>query len=176
MTLEEYEENEHSKESYAYFGLAVYYSQVLEHQLVNMIVLLKRSQGLIPTEDDYEALYQRKFSNTLGQLINEIKQLFQLKTEDIEELKEILRQRNFIVHEYFKEKINLTFTKTGRNILINELGDFITRLKIMDQKLIEYSNEIFLKFGITDEVLEDELHRVKGIERVKEIDGLFKKA
>lgn len=52
-----------------------------------MIVLLKKSQGEILTEDDYEALYERKFSNTLEQLINEIKQLFILRDEEINKLK-----------------------------------------------------------------------------------------
>lgn len=61
----------------------MYYSQVLEHQLVNMIVLLKKSQGKIPTVEDYEALYDRKLSNTMGQLINEIKELFKLHDDEI---------------------------------------------------------------------------------------------
>jgi hypothetical protein len=176
MLQEDYDESEHSKESFAYFGLAVYYSQVLEHQLVNMIVLLRRSQGVVPTEEDFEALYERKFSNTLGQLINEIKQLFQLHFEDIQELKEILKLRNFIVHDYFKEKINLTFTGSGRNDLINELDKFVIRVKLMDKRLMEISNELHQRLGITQEMLEDEVNIIKEEERIKEREGYFERA
>lgn len=96
MLQEEFDENEHSKECYAHYGLAVFYSQVIEHQLVNMIVLLKKSQGVIPAEEEYEGLYDRKLSNTMGQLINEIKQVLHISNEDLLELKEVLKLRNYI--------------------------------------------------------------------------------
>ncbi|AZH30502.1 hypothetical protein [Paenibacillus sp. M-152] len=170
MLEEEYKESEHSKECYAHFGLAVFYSQVLEHQLVNMIVLLKRSQGLVPTEDDFEALFERKFSITMGRLINEIKQVFELKDKDIDELEAILKLRNFIVHDFFKEKIELTFTKTGRNELIDELNSFVNRVKIMDNRLMEISSDLYRKSGITQQMIEDEVKRGIFEERNKELD------
>ncbi|WP_337100113.1 hypothetical protein [Paenibacillus sp. YIM B09110] len=176
MNLEEYDESEHSKESYAHFGLAVYYSQVLEHQLVNMIVLLKRSQGLLPTESDFETLYERKFSNTMGQLINEIKQLFQLHEDEINELKEVLIQRNFLVHDFFKEKITLTFTRTGRDEMINDLQRFVKRVRELDSQLVFYSNETMGNLGITEETLEDELIKIREEDQLKEFERKFKKA
>ncbi|WP_440960846.1 hypothetical protein ACN6KS_26930 [Paenibacillus nitricinens] len=171
MLHEIYDENEHSKESYAYFGLAVFYSQVLEHQLVNMIVLLKRSQGLLPTEGDFDALYERKFSNTMGQLINEIKQLYPIKPEELNELKEILKLRNFIVHDFFKEKINLTFTRNGRDQLIIECKEFVERVRTLDSQLVIYSKEILEKLGITEEILENEVKEIKEEERLKELEN-----
>mgnify|MGYP007051731003 CR=1 FL=1 len=176
MFVEEYDESEHSKECYAHFGLAVYYSQVLEHQLVNMLVLLKRTQGLLPTEDDFDTLYERKFSNTLGQLINEIKQVFELTDEELQEMKSILKTRNFIVHDFFKEKITLTFTRTGRNEIIEELRSFVNRVKIMDARLVELSSELLEKMGITQQMLDDEARMAKEEEINKEYEGNFGKA
>lgn len=174
MFQEAYDENEHSKEYYAHFGLALYYSQVLEHQLVNMIVLLKRSQGLLPTESDFDSLYERKFSNTMGQLINEIKQLFQLTVDEINELKEILKQRNFIVHDFFKEKITLTFSRTGKDQIINELQEFVERVRNMDARLVVHSKEILEKLKITDEILEDEVKKIREEERLKDESNTMK--
>ncbi|WP_442600751.1 hypothetical protein [Paenibacillus sp. KN14-4R] len=161
MNQEEYDESEHYKESYAYFGLAVYHAQVLEQQLVNMIVLIKKSQGLIPTLDDYEALYERKLSNTMGQLINEIKQLFQLQDFEINELKEVLKLRNFIVHDYFKERIILTFSIAGRSEIINELNEFVERVRSLDARLVNYSRELHKRLGITEEMLEEEVDKLR---------------
>ena len=39
-------DSDHSKELFAYFGLAVYYSQALEQQLANLLMLIKLSQGM----------------------------------------------------------------------------------------------------------------------------------
>ena len=38
-------DSDHSKELFAYFGLAVYYSQALE-RLANLLMLIKLSQGM----------------------------------------------------------------------------------------------------------------------------------
>ncbi|MGO4185284.1 hypothetical protein AB4Z17_29370 [Paenibacillus sp. TAF43_2] len=165
----EYDENEHSKECYAHFGLSIYYAQVLEHQLVNMIVVLKLSQGLLPCENDLDTIYERKFSKTMGHLINEIKQLFLLQTEEVDELKEILRLRNFIVHEYFKEKITLTFSRSGKDEMINELKEFVERVQALDEKLVVYSNELHEKIGITQEMIQAELIKVKEEIRFNEL-------
>ncbi|MDK8193484.1 hypothetical protein QP794_25670 [Paenibacillus sp. UMB7766-LJ446] len=154
-------ESEHAKECYAYFGLAVYYSQVLEHQLVNMIILLKRSQGLLPTESDFDVLYIQRSKRTLGNLISEIKELFQLQEDEKNELEEVLRQRNFIVHDYFKEKIALTLTESGRNELVNELQRFVERVRNIDSRLEVYSDRMRKSVGLTDEMLENELKIIR---------------
>ncbi|MEX2416310.1 MAG: hypothetical protein WD424_09215 [Paenibacillaceae bacterium] len=175
MILEDYDENEHSKEGYAYFGLAVYYVQVLEHQLVNMIVLLRKTQGKILKENDLDVLYARKFSNTMGQLINEIKQLFDLHSDEMDELKEILKVRNFIVHDYFKERIALTVTRTGRNEIINEFQVFVDRIKRLDKKLEKYSNDLHVILGISQADIDIEISRLKKEERMRISESKFHK-
>ncbi|WFR61758.1 hypothetical protein P9222_25815 [Paenibacillus amylolyticus] len=59
-------DSEHSRELFAYYGLAVYYGQALEQQLVNLILLMKMSQGKAVSEEDLEDLYERKMSSSLG--------------------------------------------------------------------------------------------------------------
>jgi len=171
MHEEIYDDNEHSKDCYAHFGLAVYYSQVLEHQLVNMIMILKRSQGLLPTENDLDILYERKFSKTMGQLINEIKDIFELSVEELEALKAVLKQRNFIVHDFFKENITLTFTRTGRDKLIGELKEFVEKVRAIDSKLTIYSTRMLNELGITEEMLEEEKNTIREEEEKKESGG-----
>ncbi|WP_242824881.1 MULTISPECIES: hypothetical protein [unclassified Dehalobacter] len=153
MIQEDYNENEHSKELYAYFGLAVFHAQVLEHQLVNMIVLMKSLQEEKITSNYIEALFSRKLSNTMGQLINEIKQMFNLEDDEIMQLKTILEKRNFIIHDYFKERISLAYSKDGRDSMIIELIDFIEQANKIDKKLERYTDDMSAKLGITKELL-----------------------
>ncbi|AFL99306.1 hypothetical protein Desde_0866 [Desulfitobacterium dehalogenans ATCC 51507] len=160
MILEEYNEDEHSKELYAYFGLAVFHAQVLEHQLVNMIVLMKYLQKEVITSNDIEQLYSRKLSNTMGKLINEIKQIFWLEDDEVKQHKTILEKRNFIVHDYFKDRIALAYSKDGRDSMIIELKDFIEQAKITDNKLERFTDDMSSKVGVTKEMLIAQLDKM----------------
>ncbi|MEI0740005.1 hypothetical protein VQ056_31050 [Paenibacillus sp. JTLBN-2024] len=95
--------------------MAVYYSQALEQQLVNLLMLMKVSQGKVPTEEDLADLYHQKLSNSLGQLVNEIQHHFPFSPDETTLLKEVWKQRNYIVHDYFCERIQETFSPGGRS-------------------------------------------------------------
>ena len=44
----------------------------------------------------------------MGNLIHELKETYKLSESELKELKEILKLRNYIIHDYFKKKIWLT--------------------------------------------------------------------
>jgi len=141
-------ESEHSKELFAYFGLAVYYGQALEQQLTNLLLLTKLSQGKTPSEADLADLYQRKLGNSLGQLIKEIQHHFPFSQEETAQLQEVWKQRNYIVHDYFKERIQDTFTPAGRAHMIRELKRFKNKASRLEIKLQGYCTEMYIKLGI----------------------------
>lgn len=141
-------DSDHSKELFAYFGLAVYYSQALEQQLANLLMLIKLSKGKVPSEEDFTELYQRKLSSSLGQLIQEIQHYFPFSEEETLQLKEVWKQRNYIVHDYFKERIHETFSPAGRSRMIRELTAFKDQAQALEQKLQGYSKEMYIKLGL----------------------------
>ena len=70
------EESEHVKEGYARFGLAVYSGQVLEHGLVNALLilhLLPTRRHLTRTASEWaaevDAFMDRHFETTMGRMI-----------------------------------------------------------------------------------------------------------
>ncbi|WP_106765978.1 hypothetical protein [Paenibacillus faecalis] len=144
-------DSDHSKELLAYFGLAVYYSQALEQQLANLLMLIKLSKGQVPSEEDFTQLYQRKLSSSLGQLVQEIQHYFSFSEEETIQLKEVWKQRNHIVHDYFKERIHETFNAAGRSRMIQELTDFKDRAQALEQKLQGYSREMYIKLGLEED-------------------------
>ncbi|MEK6992258.1 hypothetical protein NST08_18515 [Paenibacillus sp. FSL K6-1566] len=141
-------DSDHSKELFAYFGLAVYYSQALEQQLANLLMLIKLSQGNVPSEEDFAELYQRKLSSSLGQLVHEIQHYFPFSEEETVQLKKVWKQRNYIVHDYFKERIHETFSPAGRSRMIRELTAFKDQAQALEQKLQGYSKEMYVKLGL----------------------------
>lgn len=149
-------DSDHSKELFAYFGLAVYYSQALEQQLANLLMLIKLSKGKVPSEEDIAQLYQRKLSSSLGQLVQEIQHYFPFSEEETLQLKEVWKQRNHIVHDYFKERIHETFSPAGRSRMIRELSAFKDQAQALEQKLQGYSREMYIKLGLEGEQEEPE--------------------
>ncbi|WP_458631333.1 hypothetical protein [Paenibacillus sp. CMAA1364] len=141
-------DSDHSKDVFTYFGLAVYSSQSLEQQLVNLLMLMKLSEGKIPSEEDFNELYQRKLSNSLGQLVQEIQHHFPFSEEETVQLKKIWKQRNYIVHDYFKERIQETFSPGGRSRMIRELTSFYQQAQQLEKKLQGYSRELYRTLGL----------------------------
>ncbi|MNB72350.1 hypothetical protein D3C81_107350 [compost metagenome] len=150
-------ESEQSKELFAYFGLAVYYCQAIEQQLTNLLLLTKLSQGTLPSEADLADLYQRKLGNSLGQLIKEIQHHFSFSEEETAQLHHVWKQRNYIVHDYFKERIQDTFTPSGRAGIIRELKRFKNKAGALELKLQGYCNELYRKLGLEGKLDEEEL-------------------
>ncbi|WP_434751614.1 hypothetical protein [Paenibacillus amylolyticus] len=144
-------DSEHSKELFAYYGLAVYYGQALEQQLVNLILLTKISQGKVVSEEDLEELYERKMSSSLGQLIHEARHHFPFSEEETNQLNELWQQRNRIVHHYFKERIHETFSPEGRTRMIKELDDFKERAQELEMTLQHYITAWIAALGLNDE-------------------------
>ena len=65
--------DEHVREVYAYFGLAVYCGQVLEHGIVNAMVILRLPNRERFTKGDIDAFMDQQFENTLGKLIKNLR-------------------------------------------------------------------------------------------------------
>lgn len=70
-----------------------------------------------------------------------------------------MRLRNLIVHDYFKERISLTSSYQGRDIIIDELKEFIDRVRLLDSQLVLYSTELQEKLGISQKMLYDEVEK-----------------
>lgn len=145
--------NEHlqSRELFAYFGLAVYYSQALEQQMVNFIILIKVASGGMTSEAELKLHFDKKLSNSLGQLVREISHYFTFPPEEMELLKHIWKQRNYIVHDYFKQKIHATFSEKGRTEMIKELKYFCDDASKLQALLQQHTHDLYRKLDLNEE-------------------------
>ncbi|MNO14214.1 hypothetical protein D3C76_38570 [compost metagenome] len=147
-------DNQQSKDLFTYFGLAVYYSQALEQQLANLIMTIKLSKEDIGNEEKFTENFRKKLSSSLGQLVNEIQHHCSFSDEEMKELIAIWKQRNFIVHDYFKVNIHDTFTTEGRTEMIKELKAFSAQAERLYSRLQQYTVNLFNDMESIDEVEE----------------------
>ena len=61
------------RDTYAHFGLAMYMAQVLEHGLVNAMVIARLASGERLSPADVDSFMDQKFELTLGRLIRDLR-------------------------------------------------------------------------------------------------------
>jgi hypothetical protein len=159
MMLEDIEpEGWLSREVFARFGLAIYASQVLEHGIVNLVVWSGLRDGRYRVYEETEAANTELFRQTLGS----VKKILLSRRPDIGHLDELLlravRLRNFLAHEYFRQRAAVFLTEAGKNQMIEELTKATAFFEDVDAKLSPLTRQIIEVMGITKhmpEALED---------------------
>ncbi len=167
------DEGEQIKEVYARFGLAVYYAQVLEHGLVNALLLLdfiSTRQGVACSREDWsadvDAFMDRHFEGTMGKLMKQLRKVTQvdLDTEDL--LTAALKKRNWLVHDYFRERATDFLCPTGREQMLCEIDECRFVIEAADHCLELIVAPVRTKAGITDAALEQAYQRMlDGVDR-----------
>lgn len=147
----------HVKEVFANFGLSIYAAQCLEHGLVNALIYLK----LIPSKtlevpkidwahmvDDFAA---ENFEHTLGRMIKDLQSVAEIPLDLSERLSEALRIRNWLAHDYFRERAREFLSFEGRDKMISELEVAIRVINQADESLTKTLEPVLKKYGITEE-------------------------
>ena len=161
-------DEEQVKEVYARFGLAVYFAQVLEHGIVNAIVILDlmpsrrhlaRSAGEWGSE--VEAFMDRHFQATMGRLMRNLRDITQVD-DDLEQLlSEALRKRNWLVHDFFRERTTEFMSPLGRDLMISEVDVCRDLFQSADKRLEATITPLRRNAGLTDELLAREYERMQ---------------
>ncbi|GAB2902551.1 hypothetical protein GCM10027046_34640 [Uliginosibacterium flavum] len=153
--------DEHVREVYAHFGLAIYCSQVLEHGIGNTLVyasLIPSNLGKIRSRTEWEEKFDgflgAHFDKTLGRMIAALKSEIAIPVELESMLTEALKKRNWLAHHYFRDRSDEFLNERGREIMIEELKATQTLFSDADERLEAATKPLREKYGFTDERLE----------------------
>ncbi len=160
-------DGEQVKEVYARFGLAVYWAQVLEHGIVNALIIL----DLIPSRrhlarstdewgSEVDGFMDRHFQATMGRMMRELRDVTRMD-DDLEQLlSEALRKRNWLVHDFFRERATGFISTTGREQMLSEVDRCRDLFQSADKRLEATVAPLRRKAGLTDELLAREYERI----------------
>ena len=164
-------EDEQVKEVYAHFGLAIYLAQVLEHGIVNCLVLselIPSRRANINSQDEWiqelDSFCNLNFERTLGQLIKFLTVEASIPVDLEKLLRNALLERNRLAHRFFREKVKEFLIQTGREKMIEELITAQELFVKADKSLDVFIRPLREKYGITDEYVNtiiDEMLRRK---------------
>lgn len=163
----EHDEDEHVKEVYARFGLAVYFAQVLEHGLVNALVILDlipSRRHLARSRDQWgaevDAFMDRHFQATMGRMMKNLRDMTQVDADLEQLLHDALNKRNWLVHDFFRERATQFMSAEGRGQMLREVAECRDLFQSADKALEAIVEPLRKKAGITDELLEREYGRM----------------
>jgi hypothetical protein len=148
------------RDTYAHYGLAMYQAQVLEHGVVNAMVYARLAERHRVTRDEIDAFMGLEFEKTLGALLRNLKTYVTVPDSLATSLPEALRLRNFLAHDYFRERAAAFMTEAGCLAMIEELQVWQEQFRGASRALTELMKPIGERFGITSEAIAGEAERM----------------
>lgn len=150
------------REVYSRYGLAMYQAQVLEHGIVNAIIIAR----MLPTisehpnrsawEDAFDRAFDGELAKTFGNMLRSLEPL-NLREELLARLRGAKSERDYLAHRFFREHDEDFLSRTGRTRMIAECEQSIEMLSKIDADLEEHIRPQRERHGITNEWVERHL-------------------
>ena len=147
------------RDTYVHFAVAMFRAQNLETEIVNAMIIARLPEKDHITMQEIDAFRDQQFTYTLGKLIRELKKYVSVHDELEQTLSEALKKRNWLAHDYFRERALELISSAGCNLMISELVRAQHLFWDSARTLNMAVKPIRERFGLTDEVLEQEFER-----------------
>ncbi len=158
---EDDDRGEHNKTVFAHYGVAMYLAQCLEHALVNAMLFLNQFPNRANTArtrqewwDCVDGFYDHHFEHTLGRMIRDLAKVTAVPGELESKLSRALALRNWLAHDFFRERADGFATTERHDRMIAELEDVQAVFRDVDALLERTFKPAREKYGFTDERLD----------------------
>jgi hypothetical protein len=159
LSREEWE----TREIYTQFGVAIYFCQVLEFNLVTYAQLVRRARlGRPMTDDELAELRERLLEATFGQNYGEVNDLLQDKWVLGEEMKAAVNLRNDLVHHWMRDRVEGFNTSESRREMIGELRQAAATLQTTVDFLSNRTAGFLGTVGVSRQQIESEFGHILG--------------
>lgn len=150
-------EGEKSKIIYAYFGLAIYKWQCLEKGFTNMMWLKKSYVDKFSSQEEFNRMVDEIEwkKGTMWQQINELKNIYDFSDDIVIDLEEILKIRNNLTHNYFKDNPEKFVSNKWSKEMLKYFTSFIEKTDELDKKLDIYIEKYIKKLWISDTLIKE---------------------
>lgn len=156
-------EDDNHKDVYAHFGLAIFRAQLLEHGIVNALVvcdLIPNRRHQAKSREEWSAQVDQfmdgHFEKTAGTLMKALRKAITVSDELEQSLSRSLKLRNFLVHHFFRERVASWYTEQGRGDMIAALESAGDQFGESDQLIGAAVQPLKDRYGLTQEQ-EDQL-------------------
>jgi hypothetical protein len=149
------------REVYARYGLAMSQAQVLEHGMVNTVMVMR----LLPTmtqhgdrtewEAAFDRFYDDELAKTFGNMLQGIATLPDIPTRLMDRLRAAKERRDHLAHRFFREHDIDFMSPPGRTAMIAECEDLIELFTDVDRAIENWAAPQRERYGITKKWIEE---------------------
>lgn len=155
------EDDRQIREVYARYGLAMYQAQVLEHGLVNTLMIFR----LLPTMKEYtdryawesafDTFYSVETGKTFGNILKVIQLINNFPSDLLKKLRSAKSERDYLAHRFFREHDVDFMNFDGRIKMIVECERLIDLFQMLDKEIGGFARPYRERYGITSEKIRE---------------------
>lgn len=144
------------REVYARFGLSMYMAQVLEHGMVNAIVVMK----MLPTarthanNADWQCAIDNAFetglARTYGNMVRQLETLPEFPPELLMRLKAVKDDRDILAHRFFRQNDMAFMNRGGRTSMIAWCEERAETFRALSDEIDSFLAPIQEQYGLTE--------------------------
>lgn len=160
------------REVYSRYGLAMYQAQVLEHGIVNAVIIgrmfpaMRQHPDRSSWEKAFDRAYDSELAKTFGNMLRALEPLA-LPDDLIARLREAKFERDRLAHRFFREHDENFLGWSGRTRMIAECEAIIEKFSTIDADLEAFMRPQRERYGITTEWVESHLSAAMAAAEVK---------
>jgi hypothetical protein len=161
-------QNDDEKEVFARFGLALFMAQVLEHELVNTLTVLR----LLPTRElisdadawakSVDEFMDAQHANTFGTVLRALEKTNLIPNELFHGLEVCRAHRDYLAHNFFRGYANAFMTPQGRKRMLERVDRAREAFSASNIAMEAFKSPLMQRFGITPAALEREYELLAG--------------
>ncbi|MFN3774964.1 hypothetical protein [Sphingomonas parapaucimobilis] len=155
------------REVYSRYGLAMFMAQVLEHGMVNAMIVVQ----LLPARSNFrghaewfsafDKFHDAEFSKTFGNMIRALERIDKFPADFIARLQSAKLGRDHLAHRFFRENSEKFFNQAGRLEMIVECEKWINIFQSADRDLDAIVGPLRLQFGISNDLIDQHVNEIR---------------
>jgi len=142
---------------YLEIGAAVQDSQRLELYISFIVTLLIDLSGGTLSDEEFRGSMESLGSQTLGRLMEEIKNKVGFTDHAVDGLRKAQRARNFLIHRFYNARSDLLLSQTGRERALREIRQKRAAINAASAMLDPVMHDLIRLKGIDFEQVRDEI-------------------
>jgi hypothetical protein len=164
-------ESSDPKEVYAFFGLAAYWAQVLEREVINFTVAVHMETKSHLSRVVVEDLWRHFEVKTFGTVLRAARRITSIPPEMDGLLGTALAMRNHLVHGFFWERAEWFLSDVGRTRMMVDLQDHMKVFKRANDELEPLTLRLLGQFDVSREILDRHLQEMLARAQAEDAHG-----
>lgn len=149
------------KEVYAFYGLAMYSAQLLEHSMLNLAAGLFMTKAPLITRSLFDSTFEDLDRKTLGELLKAARKLLTIPPGTDAIFSAALVKRNYLAHRFFRVHAEIFPHEKGRRLMLDELSGLIREFQSADEHATPLYMAVWKHFGIDEQWIEREIAEMR---------------